>query len=386
MKIELKPVTIRELVEGYSYRDEKGDIVPLGQGNQEFGVVGYGGLLDIRPPYQREFVYNDKQRDRVIDSVLNELPLSVMYWVDIGNEHYEVMDGQQRTMSICEFAANNFSIEFRSYKSMKPETLMFSSLSDDMKERFLNYELLVYVCEGSDDEKLDWFNIINIAGEKLTNQELRNAVYTGPWLIDAKIDFSKTNCGAYELYKEYMKGVPIRQDYLETALKWIAHRDDITIEKYMALHQNDPNASELWQYFESVMSWVKILFPEYRKEMKGLDWGIMYNLYKDNNYNASELSKKVKELMMDEDVQRKSGIYEYLLSGNEKHLNIRSFSPAMRRAAFERQNGICPVCTEEFKLNEMEADHITPWSKGGRTNADNCQMLCKEDNRRKSNV
>ena len=242
-----------------------------------------------------------------------------------------------------------------------------------------------YFCEGTDKERLDWFRTINIAGEKLTEQELRNAVYTGPWLTDAKRYFSKTGCAAYNLGNDYIKGVCIRQEFLETVLKWISDKDDETIEDYMAKHQHDKNANELWLYFSSVINWVKTIFPKYRTEMKGIEGGILYNKYHKNEYDATELETQIKELMQDEDITKKSGIYEYLLGGEEKHLSIRKFSDKMKREAYERQNGICPKCEEHFDIDEMEGDHILPWSKGGPTTSDNCQMLCKKCNATKSN-
>lgn len=360
MKIELKEITVKELTEGYT-------------DNSEDGVVGYGGRLDIRPPYQREFIYKDKQRDAVIDTVRKDFPLNVMYWAVREDGNYEVIDGQQRTISLCQYVAGDFSFE----------QLYIHNLPDDKKEQILNYKLMVYLCEGTDSEKLEWFKTINIAGEKLTDQELRNAVYSGSWVTDAKRYFSKTGCAAYGLGSNYLNGSPIRQDYLETAISWINNGE---IEGYMSEHQHDENASVLWSYFQQVIAWVKATFPKYRKEMKGLDWGILYNKYKDTPFDTDKLEQQITELMMDDDVTKKSGIYKYVLTGEEKHLNIRSFTPNQKREAYERQKGICAKCRKHFELSEMEADHITPWHLGGRTEAANCQMLCKDDNRRKSGV
>ena len=243
---------------------------------------------------------------------------------------------------------------------------------------------MVYICEGTDKEKLDWFEIINIAGEKLTDQELRNAIYTGPWLSDAKKSFSKRDCPAYNIAKEYMAGSPIRQDYLESAIDWISDRDGLVIEQYMAVHQHDTSAAELWLYFQNVISWVKTVCPKFRKEMKGIDWGMLYNKYGSNPVDPTQLEKEITRLMMDDDVTKKSGIYEYLLSGNEKHLSIRSFTDSQKRAAYEKQQGICPICKQHFEIEQMEGDHITPWVEGGKTEPSNLQMLCKECNRHKS--
>lgn len=359
MDIKLTSITIRELVTGY-------------EDNQESGVIGYGAKLNIRPPYQREFVYNDKQREAVIDTVTRAFPLNTMYWAAAENG-FEVIDGQQRTISICQYVDGVFSFRNR----------YFHNLQADEKEAILNYTLTIYQCSGSDSEKLDWFRTINIAGEKLTEQELRNAVYAGSWLSDAKRHFSKTDCPAYRLGKDYINGTPIRQDYLETVISWINNGD---IEAYMAKQQNKPNANELWLYFQSVISWVKATFVNYRKEMKGVDWGSLYAEFKDAELDSAKLELEIAKLMADDDVSKKKGIYHYVLTRNERHLNIRAFTDNQKREAYERQKGICTVCKEHFDISEMEADHITPWHVGGKTAADNCQMLCKEDNRRKSGV
>ena len=339
----------------------------------ENGVVDYNGLLNVRPAFQREFVYKDKQREEVINTIRKNFPLNVMYWVKSDNG-YELLDGQQRTISICQYVNNEFSINYQ----------YFHNLTSQEQEEIKNYKLMIYICEGNDKEKLDWFKIINIAGEKLTDQELRNAIYTGTWLTDAKKYFSKSSCPAYAIASKYLKGTAIRQDYLETALSWIAARDNIDLELYMAQHQHDANAFELWQYFSAVINWVKAIFPNYRKEMCGVPWGILYNEHGNKPFDAAALEADIKRLMQDEDVSKKPGIYSYLLDKDERHLNIRAFTPKMKREAYERQNGICSSCNKQFELNEMEADHITPWHLGGATIAENCQMLCRDCNRRKS--
>lgn len=359
MKIELKKIKVREIVEDYV-----NDI--------EDGVYGYKGALNIRPKYQREFVYKDKQRDAVINTIKSGLPLNVLYWVDNGDGTYEVLDGQQRTISVCEYISGKFSINYQ----------FFHNLDQSEQDAILDYELMVYVCEGTNKEKLEWFKTINIAGEKLTDQELRNAIFTGTWLSDAKRYFSKSNCPAQNIASDYLSGSAIRQNYLETVIEWIS---DDNIEKYMSEKQNDPNANELWLYFNSVITWVKTLFPTYRKEMKGLNWGKLYNANKSKNFDSKQLEEALLELFSDEDVTKKSGAYEYLLTKEEKHLSIRSFTANQKLEAYIRQKGICPVCGNHFELSEMEADHITPWSQGGKTIASNCQMLCKHDNRTKSN-
>ena len=257
----------------------------------------------------------------------------------------------------------------------------YDNLTKDKQEGILDYKLMIYFCEGTDSEKLDWFRIINIAGEKLYDQELRNAVYTGSWLADAKLKFSKTNCAAYGLGSDYVTGSPIRQEFLETAIDWI---NDGKIEEYMSRNQHAQNANELWLYFQAVIQWVQATFPNYRKEMKGIRWGGLYNRFKNDSFDTAKLEERIKALMMDDDVTSKKGVYEYVLTGEERCLNIRAFTPVMKRAAYERQNGIYPKCKKHFEFEQMEGDHITPWHEGGKTIKENCQMLCKNCNRRKS--
>jgi hypothetical protein len=263
----------------------------------------------------------------------------------------------------------------------------FGNLTVEEQEEIRDYPLMIYICEGTDKEKLDWFKIINIVGEQLTAQELRNAIYTGEWLTEAKKYFSKTQCPAYQIAGDYLSGSAIRQNYLETAIKWIADRDGIEIEDYMSQHQHDTNCNEIWLYFQTVINWVKATFPNFRKKlMQGLDWGIFYNKYGAGKYDPKALEARIVELLDDEDISNQKGIYEYLLDGQERHLNIRAFSPKMARTAYERQKGICPKCGKHFEIEEMQADHITPWSKGGKTSPENCQMLCADCNRRKSDM
>lgn len=232
----------------------------------------------------------------------------------------------------------------------------------------MDYQLFVYACDGTDSEKLEWFKIINIAGEKLTDQELRNAVYAGPWVTDAKRHFSKTGCVADGIAGDYLKGSSIRQEYLETALSWISDREGISIEEYMGRHQQDPTAQELWSYFNSVIDWSKAIFVKKRKEMKGLPWGLYYNKHGNRkDLVPKELESKIQSLLGDEDVTKKSGIYEYLLTGEEKFLSIRGFDKRDKLAAYEKQGHKCALCKKEFEFEEMHGDHITPWSKGGKT-------------------
>ena len=367
IKQEKIQVRVRELVNGY-------------QDSEESGVLAYDGKLNVRPAYQREFVYNDKKRDLVLDSVVCGIDLGKMYWSDNEDGTYEVLDGQQRTLSICQFCNNEFSMEF---EDGFPK--FFSNLTDEQQNIILDYEIDVVVCNGTSEEKLKLFNRLNVAGEVLTDQELLNAAYTGRWLTDAKRKFSKTGCVAYKIASKLVSGTPIRQDYLETALRWISNGEKGGIAKYMSVHQGDSDAYELWSYFQNVIEWVNAKFPHYRKEMKGIEWGLLFNQYKDNRYDSDELERLVVELMSDDDVTAKKGIYEYLLSNKtlEKKLNIRQFAESQKRAAYERQGGICPICGEHHEYEEMEGDHITPWCEGGKTNVDNLQMLCKACNRTK---
>lgn len=361
MKIDLNKIKVRDVIADY-------------KDSAEEGVTAYKGKLDIRPKYQREFVYKEQQRNAVIETIKNNFPLNVMYWMIREDGGYEVLDGQQRTISIGQYVNGDFSLNDR----------FFHNLTKVEQEKILDYELMIYFCEGTDKERLDWFRIINIAGEKLTDQEIRNAVYTGPWLSDAKLKFSKSNCAAYLLANDggqLLSGSPIRQEYLETALYWINNEK---VEDYMARHQHQKNANELWEYFQKVISWVRNTFPDYRREMSNVPWGMLYNVYKDKKLNIAELSKEVDKLMQDDAVTRKAGIYEYVLTRNEKFLNIRAFNEKMKREAYEKQKGKCIRCQKKFEIEGMEADHIKPWHEGGQTIAQNCQMLCKQCNRTKS--
>lgn len=362
MNIDLHRITVEQLTRGF-------------KDSAEAGVVAYGGKLDVRPPYQREFIYKDKQRNAVIETVRKGFPLNVMYWAVREDGKYEVIDGQQRTLSICQYVNGDFSID----------GLYFNNQQDVHRKQILGYECMVYLCAGTDSERLAWFETINIAGEELTPQELKNAVYAGPFTAAAKRYFSKTGCAAYGLAGDYLRGTPIRQEYLETAIDWHRETEGIgSIQEYMGKHQHDENASPLWHYFQSVIAWVKATFPEYYKEMKGVEWGPLYNQFGKKPLNPAKLDKEVARLMEDEDVERKAGIFPYVLDGEERHLNIRAFSPQMKREAYQRQKGKCVKCGKKFEFDDMEGDHVKPWHEGGKTDAMNCQMLCKDDNRRKS--
>ena len=354
------------------------------------GVFGYDNRLTIRPSYQREFVYKDDQRNLVIDSVMKNRPLNVMYWMKTGTDTYEVLDGQQRTISIAQYVNKEFSVKINGNNTF------FHNLSSDKQKQILDYKLTVYICDGTDDEKLEWFKTINIAGATLTNQELLNATYTGPWLTDAKGFFSKRNCVAGQMAEGYIKGNPIRQEYLEKVLSWIADRDGLESgQTYMAIHQYDGDANELWLYFQTVINWAKTLFPNIRKGITDAqNWGVLYNKYHDKSYNSNLLEEDIKKLTMDDDVTKNTGIIPYILSdrtkSDEKNLSLRTFTDAQKRRAYERQAHKCPHCMKngidkEYEYSEMEGDHIIPWSQGGKTTDDNLQMLCKKCNNEKSN-
>lgn len=370
MTIKQIEVTVRDITTGYINNDEQ-------------GVRGYNGQLDIRPPYQREFIYNDKEQQAVITTVLHGYPLNVMYWVKRSDDAecpYEVMDGQQRTLSLCEYVAGKFSYDYKN----------FFNQPDDIRKQILDYKLTVYVCEGEPSEKLEWFKTINIAGKPLNEQEINNAVYAGPFVSDAKRHFSKSNCGAYRLGKDLVNGTPIRQDFLKKALEWMADHETRegkpqTIVGYMAAHQHDPNANNLWTYFQNVLNWAQTNFDlrHFKRIMKGLDWAFFYDKFGSTTLDTVQLAKRISELLQDDEIQHQKGIIPYLLTGDERHLDLRAFSDNIKMAVWEKQNHICPHCSKKYDYEFMEGDHITPWREGGRTVVENCQMLCRECNRRK---
>ncbi len=372
MTIKQMEVTVGEITKGYI-------------DNEEQGVRGYNGLLDIRPPYQREFIYDEKEQQAVITTVLKGYPLNVMYWVRRSEDAecpYEVMDGQQRTLSLCEYVAGKFSYDFKN----------FFNQPVDIQKRILDYKLTIYVCEGEASEKLEWFKTINIAGKALNEQEINNAIYAGPFLSDAKKHFSKKNCGAYRLGKDLVNGSPDRQDFLKKALSWLADHETRngkpqTIVDYMAQHQHDHTALPLWTYFQNVLHWAISTFnmKKFKNIMKGLDWAKLYDLYHEKDLDIKAIEKKVSELMMDakDEIQKPQGIIPYVLTGDEHYLDLRTFSDKVKLAVWEKQNHKCALCGKEFDYVFMEGDHITPWRDGGRTTIENCQMLCRECNRRK---
>lgn len=375
MKVTPRNVSVKEIFDGF---DDKGDD----------GVFALGGSLSIRPPYQREFVYSPSQSESVVHTVLKGFPLGSMYWVLTGDGGYEVLDGQQRTLSLMKFMSNEFPVRING------SMFYWDSLDAHFREAVSDYRLQVFVCDGEDWEKLEWFRVVNIAGERLTEQELYNSVYTGPWLSDAKRRFSKSKCDAWKEGKDYVSGVPNRQELLEKTLKGISEARGMDgVTNYMAQHRSDKDANDLWQYYYDVVSWAKKLFSQvYLPDMRGLDWFHLYNRYGTNRYNTFDIANRVESLRADEEVQKKRGVYEYVLSSMcespdpyaARLLNLRSFTERDRHAAYARQDGVCPVCGKRFEYSEMEGDHIVPWSKGGATTADNCQMLCRKCNSLKS--
>lgn len=407
MSISLTQIKLRDLFDGYKNNDEN-------------GVVGYHGRLDIRPKYQREFIYSEKEQVAVIDTVKKGFPLNTIYWAvardengdkildENGEETYELMDGQQRIISICEFLSNHLVVNFQKFFNIQKST-------PDIAEKILDYELQVYICDGSVSDKLAWFRTINIAGKPLTEQELLNAQYVGEWLTKAKEYFSKTSCNAAELMvirgrkaADYMSGSPIRQDYFSTVLQWIADFQNLAPrsdhgDTYMANHQGDATATEIKNYFVSVMEWVGSKFKVWRKEVKGLPWGYWYNQVQQGKHagqiveqSAEVIERKILELIDDDEVQTVKGIYEYIIDGEERHLALRSFDDKIKRQVYEKQGHRCPYCdarksghtypgdVEEYDYRDMEGDHIIPWSQGGKTEISNCQMLCKWHNSHKS--
>lgn len=375
MNIVEEKIAIRDIVKNY-----------IDETEHEGAIMGYDGRLNIRPSFQRNFVYSTEQSRKVINTILNKFPLNVIYFVTDDDKNYELLDGQQRIISICKFYIGEFSI-------LRGDNIFyFKNLTKEEQETFLDYKLSVYICKnGTDREKLAWFEIINTVGEQLNDQERRNAIYHGNWCNDARVYFSKSNGAAYVKGKDYMSGDPNRQDYLETILKWVS---DNNIEQYMAEHQNDEDANELWNFYLTIIDWVQRTYIDYYREMKGLQWGFLYKKYGKNNYNTNKLREEIKKLYEDSYVTDNKGIFEFVLTNKQPEdyrlLNVRVFDEKTKQIAYNNQKGICPICqsagiNKEWKFNEMEADHINAWSKGGTTDLKNCQMLCITHNRAKGN-
>lgn len=382
MEIKRIAVTINDLCAGY-VNDSETDI--------EQGVYAYGGKLCVRPAFQRAFVYDRKQENAVIDTALKGFPLNVMYWVDNGDGTYDCLDGQQRTISLCNFVDGITHFK-GSWLNGGKETYLHTieRIDPERAKAFLNYELEVYVCKGTKAERMEWFRTINIAGEELYEQELRNANYVGKWLTDAKRHFSKASpastakCPAERVGGQYTNKNANRQEILAQVISWIVDSDkDEDICQYMEDHVNDNDASELWTYFNNVIDWVKEIFPGvYDKGMASVNWGKLYNHYGDEDLDPDEISAKFDELIefkatkeLDVSVAK---ICEYCITRDDKLLKHRQFSEPQRSTLYKRQNGICPDCGEHFIKAEMQAHHIVPWYNGGLTDLSNGVMLCKE--------
>ena len=388
-----KKLTIRDLISGFYENTKTGK------------VVAFDGKLNVRPPYQREFVYELPKQKAVIDTVMNGYPLNVMYWAKNG-DGYELMDGQQRTLSICKYAEDQYSVAVDFGGKATPTTC--SNLREKQNE-FYDYPITVYICDGTDQEKLDWFQIINIAGIKLTEQEMKNAIHNGTWVTDAKKYFSRVDGEGYaseghtyngHTYGDYLNVVGgkqsekenavVRQKLLEIVLQWVVDAENrgkaekITIDSYMYAHKTDSNARDLWRYYEDVMEWVKETFPTYRKHMVGVDWGILYNKYKDlAPANADEIANAIFTKAADE-ISNPKGVYEAVLSKDIKHIHARAFNKKDTSWAYKKQGGKCAYCHNQFDEGNMHGDHIKPWSKGGTTERENLQMLCTECNIKKA--
>lgn len=386
---EEKKISISEIIEGFM--------------EDRIHVSSMNGRLDIRPVYQREFVYDDKDIKAVIDSMIRGLPINVMYWVktgqnQAGEDMYEVLDGQQRLISICRFVQNKFSVDIAG------NIYTYNSMTD--KNKFLKYDkLIVYICEGTDEEKLEWFERINKAGKELTKQEMRSAIYFGKGTTKAKRYFVleenngtvaySLDCQSGKPARDYISGKWKTQEIYEKVIMWyINSKKDEGIKDYMMKNRNNEEAAdELFEYFKNVITWVKRLFPTYNKEMSNVEWGFLYNKYhEDTTLSSKTLEPRVLALMADDEVQKKENIYEYVLSttNNEdkearKLLNLRAFRDSEKISAYEKQKHVCPSCMKKWKFKHMAGDHILPWSKGGKTVPDNLQMLCEKCNGDKSN-
>ena len=378
-------ITIADICKGFVYNELEGK-----------GLYGLSGKLTIQPEYQRNYIYADGKRDvAVIDSVLKGYPLGLIYFVEPSEGKYEVLDGQQRITSLGRFITNKFAI--RDAGGMQQ---YFSGLDKDKQQLILDTKLTIYICQGDEQEIKEWFRTINIAGVPLVQQELLNAIYSGPFVTAAKAEFSNSQNALVQKWKAFVKGDVKRQAYLETALDWVSKGN---IEEYMSIHRYDNNISELKTYFTSVIDWADSVFQDIRPEMCGLEWGRLYEAYHNTPYDPEQIHVRVRALYGDEFVSDRRGIYEYVLGGEQDKslLNIRVFDEKTKKKVYAVQTAKaeaehvsnCPYCahmdgankTRIYRLNEMDADHVTAWSKGGSTDESNCMMLCKTHNRSKGN-
>ena len=368
MEVKLaEDITVAKVIDGF---------VDHGDG----GVLGYSGRLDIRPPFQREMVYSKKEQQAVVESAIKGYPLNVMYWSQHEDGRLEVLDGQQRTLSLARFFAGEFEVTVNGVMYLE------DTLPDETREALLEYPLTVYICTGDADEKLEWFRVINIAGKVLTAQEVRNAMFAGTWAEDAKRYFCRPNGPAVNQASGYINADPLRQGYLEVALSWLCgSKKDEELTRYMREHQHE-KATELQHHFGLVVNWVKSTFQTYRPYMKGINWGALYRQHGSKMQDANELERRIQELEANDEVTNHKGIHAYVLSGDERHLSLRKFSKAMKARVLAKQEYRCahPKCKKEnLSTDQVEADHIKAWHAGGRTVEKNCQVLCKEHNRAK---
>lgn len=388
MKTTLKTYTVKEIVNGFIYNELEGK-----------GLFGLSGKLTIQPEYQRNYIYADGKRDvAVIESLLKGYPLGLIYFNNVTDDKFEVLDGQQRITSIGRFVTEKLAIRDENKNGQ-----MFSSLPYDKQKKIMNSELLVYHCEGNESEIKEWFKTINIAGIPLNKQELLNSIYSGQFVTLARAEFSNTKNPNIEKWSAYVKGSALRQDFLATALSWIAESNGQDIDTYMSKHRHNNCIAELQTYFNTVIDWISSIFPDVEKEMCGLEWGRLYEQYHKQSYDPAKVSEAVKRLYSDLYVKRRSGIFEYILGGEKdtKLLEIRVFDDVTKQTVYKQQTadagskGVsnCPYCaighdsskTKIWSLKEMDADHVTAWSKGGTTDIKNCQMLCRTHNQSKGN-
>lgn len=380
--------TVEDICKGFTYNELEGK-----------GLFGLDGRLTIQPEYQRHYIYNDGKRDvAVIESLLKGYPIGLIYFNRTVNGRFEVLDGQQRITSIGRFVTGKFAI-----KDEADNVQYFSGLPEEQQQKIMQSSLLVYECEGEEKEIKEWFKTINIVGIPLKEQELLNAIYSGEFVNAAKRVFSNSQNAEIQKWSHYIKGDVKRQDYLAEALRWICDGKGMSIDAYMSIHRHEPSTGELESYFRSVIDWVSTTFTMVERDMCGLEWGRLYETYHTTPYSTVHVTERVKALQADESVRCPRNIYEYVLGGEEdrKLLDIRIFEESTKRAAYKRQTeaaekqGIsnCPLCalgnnankTRIYKLSEMDADHVTAWSKGGATSMENCEMLCKTHNRSKGN-
>lgn len=391
-----KTYTVREICDGFEYNELEGK-----------GLYGLKGKLTIQPEYQRNYIYADGKRDvAVIESVLKKYPLGLIYFNKVGDDRYEVLDGQQRITSLGRYIKNKFDVKYGDKRKS------FSGLDEEVQKRILDTELLVYVCEGTEEEIKEWFKTINIAGIPLNKQEELNAIFSGPFVSACKVEFSNSTNASIQKWESFVKGPANRQQFLATALEWVANSKTVSpdtasskdpVEAYLSKHRRDDNIKEIKTYFETVINWADNLFDEIQPEMCSLAWGDLYEKFGKKPFDHTEVSAKVKQLLLDDYVQDRRGVFEYVLGGckESKLLNVRLFDKAIQRRVYLRQTedakarGVsnCPLCATGtgdkaktiYKIEEMDADHVTAWSKGGSTTDDNCQMLCRTHNQAKGN-